>query len=455
MKKLFCACLSVLLMGSMFTGCGGSSEQGDKSSDLASSTTISQSVSEQGSETSGGSSAKTVITALRPGDEAKVRGWSEQAIEKFNAENADIELRFIYEGWGGWVTTYPTMMAADTQPEVIFWYDNQLKDQAIADKLVDLEAYLDPEILALYPENIKDLGRIDGKLLYLAQSVDPGMVFYRKDIFEQAGLDPDKPLETWDEFAAACKAIHDKTGLPALGYQGKTGLLQINAFVSNFYHSITGEDWLDENNQPLFNTSDGLKSIERYVELLQYAQDGIENYGRGELRPLLRDGQIAMHIDSSWTVPDLQAAFGENLDESVIGIMPIPSADKGKNAWANTNGWVITRESVAEQAARVVDFFASEEQVYLHHVAYGNAPLLNYEKEQPNFQYEFWDTFTNVIENYHLFVQIGRYHPTPNAFFDEFESVWQQLYLGQIDAQTALDLCEEATQKLNKQAGIE
>lgn len=400
-------------------------------------------------------SEKTVITVLRPGDEEKVRPWAEQAMEKFNAANPDIEMRFIYEGWGGWANTYATVMAADTQADVIFWYDNQLKDENIADKLVNLEEYLDPEIIELYPESVVELGRIDGELLYLGQSVDPGMIFYRKDIFEQAGLDPDKPIETWDEFLVACKTIYEKTGIPALGFQGAPGLLQINPFVSNFYHSFTGKAWLDENNQPLFNTEDGLKSIEYVMELLPYAQTGIENYGRGDLRPLLRDGQIAMHIDSSWAVPTFQAAFGENLDESVIGVMPIPEGPYGKVAWVNTNGWVITRESVAEEAARVINFLASEEQLYLHHTSYGNAPLIEYEMDKPNFQYEFWDAFTDVINNYQLFVQIGAHHPTPNAFFDEFERIWQQLFVGQIDAQEALDLCEEATHELNRKVGIE
>ncbi|HEY8499377.1 MAG TPA: sugar ABC transporter substrate-binding protein [Clostridia bacterium] len=445
MKKSCIIFMCVVMLFTMLVGCTKTDTESSAKSPTQAATPPAQ----------GSSGSKTVITALRPGDETKVRKWSEQAIETFNADNPDIELKFIYEGWGGWVTTYPTMMASDTQPEVIFWYDNQLKDSAIADKLVNLEEYMDPKILSLYPKSVLEIGRMDGKLLYLAQSVDPGMVFYRKDIFEQAGLDPNKRLETWDEFAAACKQIYEKTGIPALGFQGKPGLLQINAFVANFYHSYTGKPWMDEKNQPLFNTPEGLEAIKMVENLLQYAQDGIENYGRGELRPMLRDGKVAMHIDSSWTVPDLQAAFGENLDQSVIGVMPIPSAGKGKNAWVNTNGWVITRKSVASEAARVVNFFASEEQVYLHHTAYGNAPLLEYEKKQSNFQYGFWDTFSEVINNYNLFVQIGANHPTPNAFFDEFEAVWQQLFMGKIDAQTALDLCEEATNKLNRQAGIE
>ena len=35
---------------------------------------------------------------------------------------------------------------------------------------------------------------------------------YNRDLFTQAGLDPDKPPTTWDEVRAAAKAIAEKTG---------------------------------------------------------------------------------------------------------------------------------------------------------------------------------------------------------------------------------------------------
>ncbi|GMA36021.1 extracellular solute-binding protein [Demequina litorisediminis] len=35
---------------------------------------------------------------------------------------------------------------------------------------------------------------------------------YNRDLFEEAGLDPDNPPATWDEVREAAKAISDKTG---------------------------------------------------------------------------------------------------------------------------------------------------------------------------------------------------------------------------------------------------
>jgi ABC-type glycerol-3-phosphate transport system substrate-binding protein len=52
----------------------------------------------------------------------------------------------------------------------------------------------------------------DGKIYGFPRQAYAAALHYNRDLFEQAGLDPDNPPETWDEIREAAKAITDATG---------------------------------------------------------------------------------------------------------------------------------------------------------------------------------------------------------------------------------------------------
>src|SRR6478609_5865757 len=59
----------------------------------------------------------------------------------------------------------------------------------------------------------------DGKYYQIPWKQNPVMIFYNKDMFKKAGLDPNKPsLATYDEFMAASKKIVDSGAAPAAIY---------------------------------------------------------------------------------------------------------------------------------------------------------------------------------------------------------------------------------------------
>jgi multiple sugar transport system substrate-binding protein len=442
-------CLCFLLVLAFTVGCASGKQEDNQQSQT---TTAGENTSKSPTET--GKQEKRVITLIRPGDPEKVKSFLEPAKEEFNKNNPDLDLQVQYEGWGGWIEKYPTLLNSNTQPDIMFWQDNKLNDTAIKDKLVPLDSCMDSKVIELLPKSVLDFVKMNDKLLYLPVSVDPFVLYYRKDVYEKAELDPNDPPATWQELLDAAKAIHEKTGVAAIGVPGKGGMETLQEFISLFVYQATGNDWLDENNKPIFNTPDGVKALEFVQELLKYAQEGPAEYDRGGLRPGFRDGTIAMIIDSAWPIPDFQAKFGKNLDESPIGIAPPPEGPKGKVNWAGTDGWIITRAEKAADCGRVLNFLANSEQTFKHHVGYGGAPTMEYELTQPEFQYEFWKSFQKAMSEYKLIPMVGRYHPTPSAFYPEYEEVWQQLILGRIGPKEALDLAEQKTHELNQRQGI-
>lgn len=449
MKKSIAVLLClVMLIGLALSGCGNTQTQNGDVNTNAPANTPTPSSSGSNSGSTGG---KTKISVLRPGDQAKVEIFMEPAIQKFMAENPDIEVEIVYESWGGWIQKYPTLFESNTQPDVIFWWDNKQHDTSVAGKLVRLNDYLDKDLLKKIPESVWAIAAIDDEdIYYVPATTDVFVLMYNKDVFKAAGLDPEKPPKTWDELLAACEAIEKNTDVPAFGVPAKSGMETLQEYITNFVVAKTGMDMIDENNQPTFNTPEGLEAMEYIAKLFKYAQPSATEYGRGELRPLLRDGKVGMVLDSAWAVPTFQEAFGENLDNSPIGFAPPPvPADGYQACWMGTNGWIATRQETAEASAKLINYLMSDEVLFEHHKAYGSIPLYDYELQQDFYKYNFWSTMNNTVKTYKLHGMLAKYSPTPAAYYSELEQVWQLLLDGQIDAKQAIDRAVDKVNAIN------
>ncbi len=69
----------------------------------------------------------------------------------------------------------------------------------------------------------RELGKIDGKTYGISSTLSMPILFINGTIFREAGLDPEQPLNTWVDVAAAAKTIKEKTGLPGLGFTTDPG----------------------------------------------------------------------------------------------------------------------------------------------------------------------------------------------------------------------------------------
>lgn len=447
MKKLISLFLASLMVCSMLSACGNG-QQANTPSDSPSQPAANTDTPSPATDAP--NDEKTTITVLRPGDQDKVASFMEPAVEAFEKDNPDIHVEIMYESWAGWIQTYPTYFEADTQPDVIFWWDNKLHDSSANSHLVDLSGYLSDELKNNIPQSVWDMvdpGDMDG-IYYVPSSVDTFALFYNKDLFTAAGLDPDAPPKNWDELLAAAKAIKEKTGKPGIGVPAINGAEVLQEFVGCFINQSTDAAILDSDSKPIFNTPEGLEALKFLEELRPYFQESPTEYGRGELRPLVRDGEIGMIIDGPWAVAAMIAAYGENFtEEGPVGVVEVPVAPNGKKiTWSGTNGWIATREKTAEASAKFIEYLMSDEVLKAHHLAYGSAPLYDSELSDPAFQYAHWKTFYNEIQDYTLYGMIGKNSATPAAYYTAMEEVWQAFILGQMNAEEAIAAAESAAE---------
>jgi multiple sugar transport system substrate-binding protein len=68
--------------------------------------------------------------------------------------------------------------------------------------------------LARFPDNILELGRVGGVMMGMPYSLSNIIMYYNKDLMAEAGLDPETPPETWEEWREVAQAVRETTGKP-------------------------------------------------------------------------------------------------------------------------------------------------------------------------------------------------------------------------------------------------
>ena len=84
-------------------------------------------------------------------------------------------------------------------------------------------------------------------------------MFYNKTLFEEAGLDPEAPPRTWEEFVDAAAQL---TGQNRYGYAADFG--NIDGAYQNFLRTLllNGGEMYDDQQNPVFNSQEGVDALD-------------------------------------------------------------------------------------------------------------------------------------------------------------------------------------------------
>ncbi len=122
------------------------------------------------------------------------------------------------------------------------------------------------------------------------------LLYYRKDLFDAAGLKPPKSL---DELEAAAKKLHNPPGV--YGFVGRGRKTQAPYTWSHWLYAHGGA-WQTPDGKPGINTPAGVAAAQQYVRLLRnYGDPGVTDNGPNEVQTQFLQGRAAMILDAvSW-----------------------------------------------------------------------------------------------------------------------------------------------------------
>ncbi|HEJ83686.1 MAG TPA: extracellular solute-binding protein [Desulfobacteraceae bacterium] len=125
---------------------------------------------------------------------------------QFEERNPGVTVSVEEEPEGG---AFEALIAAGNQPDIIVAsFGPQIGRLAAQEAAVPLGNFPGAQELfdRLEPATVQQLY---GEYYYVPVGADVTMMIYNKQLFEEAGLDPESPPETWDEFLQAAEAINN------------------------------------------------------------------------------------------------------------------------------------------------------------------------------------------------------------------------------------------------------
>ena len=280
-------------------------------------------------ETSGGGGGEDGgrgdITIWYSNNEAEV-AWGEQMVEAWNAEHPDeqIEAQEIPAGASSEEVIGAAITAGNAPCLIFNTAPVAVPDFERQGGLVSLSSFDDGD--SYIEERSGDIAEqyqsADGEYFQLPWKSNPVMIFYNKDMFAAAGLDPENPpLATHDEFLETARTLVSSGAAPMAIWPAPTSEFFQNWFdFYPLYAAETGGTPLVEDGSATFADDAGLEVAEFWKTLYDEGLAGREAYQADAFA----DAQAAMAIVGPWAI----SVYGENVN---WGAVPIPTSE-GKPA---------------------------------------------------------------------------------------------------------------------------
>jgi multiple sugar transport system substrate-binding protein len=260
-----------------------------------------------------------------------------------------------------------TALATDTAPDIARVDVAFLPKLAIRGALQPLDGYglegLKTEIRPVAMSSCI----IDGKTYGLPDQVNGLCLFYNRDLFEAAGLNPDDPPQTWDQFVQYAKTLTD----PEKGVYG-FGMRNSLWWSLPFIYSFGGRILTPDNEKCALDEPPAVAGFQFKVDL--YSKYKVEGgaWRAGGIRDDLgfQNRKYAMIFNGPWAVGGLTKG-GINFG---VGLIPAGPAGRATNVGGNDLVVFSTSKHPAE-AAELLKFVASVDAQVKWANALGQIPV--------------------------------------------------------------------------------
>lgn len=347
-----------LVFAMLVAACGSNGDDATATTtdDTPASTTTTEGTAGDGSTTTPTDAAPEAIVP-----EGKLVIWSHTvatADEHYSAayeeytEEFGVEIEVLSIPLADMQTKLVTAFGSGNPPDVIKYGAWQLpgfvdKGQLAPIDLAALGIEDQAELIARYEPGTLDSLTFDGKIYGLPTDFNSVIMYYNKDRFEAAGLDPDMPPTTWEEILEYSEALTNADG-SQVGFQPPVpgdpiwSELTFTPIIEGLGGSILNDDGTAGN----LNTPEGIRALEYYAEL-----GNPDLTGLGSGFAMFTQGVVAIQLGGPWMVPYTEGASeGALIHGENFAAIPIP-AWEGRDPVAAGYTWSWSVAQASENQA--------------------------------------------------------------------------------------------------------
>lgn len=243
----------------------------------------------------------------------------------------------------------PDVIAIDNPYHAMFAARNaflDLTDKIAASDVVRTENY--------FPGPLKST-MWDGKYFGVPKATNTIALYYNKDMFKAAGLDPNSPPQTWDELYEVSRKLTDASkGIYGLAFSAKAneeGTFQFLPWVQMGGGSYSN-----------INADGAVEALELWQKIIseKLASPDTLTRSQWDATATFNAGNAAMAISGPWEidrmVQDAKFDWG-------VALLPVPSADAPRSSAMGDYNWAIFSNSKhPNEAFKVIEYFVSQDK---------------------------------------------------------------------------------------------
>lgn len=381
--------LTVAAMMLATTACGGDQETTAK---------------DKGGSSSSGQK-KVVFWHAMGGSNTKV---VDQLVADFNASQDKIKVEAVFQGtYDDLLSKLKASMGSKDGPSLVQMYEIGSRFMIDSKTITPVQKFIDEDkfdLTQLEP-NITGYYTLNGKLNSMPFNTSNPILYYNKDLFKAAGLDPEKPPKTYEELQKAADAI-TKTG-KATG----ANFAIYGWFMEQFFAN-QGAEYVNNGNgrtalatESIVNSDAGVKTLTWWKNLID--TKAANNLGRktDDSKKAFSAGQVGMILESTASLKGL-VDNAEGKFQVGTGFLPKPAdAKEGGVVVGGASLWIMNDKANDEQKAawEFIKFLTSPKEQAYWHINTGYFPITKkaYDEQSVKDNLKKFPQFQTAIDQLH------------------------------------------------------
>lgn len=312
--------------------------------------------------------------------------FMQSAADAFMEEHPKVKIKIETFAWPEFYTKWTTGIQSGQVPDVSTALPNHVVELIDVDALVPLNDVIDNIGRDRFYEAPLQEGTIDSDNFSIPLYSHAQVMWYRKDLLEEAGLEVPK---TWEELFETAKALNNPPNLYGLSVPMGSGDMMATRFL-NFYVRSAGETLLTEDGKANLTSKSAIDGINYWVKMYnETSPEGSVNYTVLDQANLYYQGKSAFDFNSGFQIGGVETNSPQLVDQIDAAPMPkINESDPDNGIETSNIPVVVWKNSKHPEIAKafVESLYEKEEYIeFLHSVPAGMLPALKDIAEDPMF----------------------------------------------------------------------
>lgn len=300
-------------------------------------------------------SASSAASATAAGDNQEITFWNvftgsdgdilKTIVDKYNSTNKNgIKIDMTIMPNDQFQQKVTAAIATGTAPDMILQGVEYMAPYAKNSALEDISDFWSTMGVdqSNFESNVVSLSQVDGKQYGIPMQYNVSYLYWNKDLFTAAGLDPNSPPTTLDELAA--DAV--KLTIPSKKQYGL--LLPTGVTYPQFLWANGGDVDDPSSNKNLLNSKQNLQTLQWLQDLTVNKKVSPASLTGSEADTMLQNGQGAMYMSGPWQINGLRT------NKVNFGVAAIPKGSS--SAYSAAGGCAFEVPSGTSDVKKAADY---------------------------------------------------------------------------------------------------